>query len=303
MYRLQNLQTGTDPECRLFQKFAEKGHSRLPGATRQGVYAVTPSGILLASLNSNDPECVADMLGRALDKWQTLSREQRLMPDDPRKQTTEIKRPERFYPKDGLVLHVTSRDMPRAADTGTPARQYWWKTAWNQDYAWFTKREARQFLPAEPHVGRRRDLPTTIIHRIACAHLVDNVRGQTVPFEENQLTKARLVAEVTGVDANVVTLRLEGETRTADGEGPRNHGLEMRLLGKATYDLTKERFRTFEMVAVGSRWGETQHNSRRGDVDESPIALLFALAGDGPCERVAPAFYQHPVYRPVVSGK
>ena len=140
-------------------------------------------------------------------------------------------------------------------------------------------------------------------HRLACAHLVDNVRGQTVPFEEHQVTKARLVAEVTGVDANVVTLRLEGETRTADGEGPRNHGLEMRLLGKATYDLSKERFRTFEMVAVGSRWGGTKNNSRRGDVDESPIALLFALAGDGPCERVAPAFYQHPVYHPVVSGK
>jgi hypothetical protein len=303
VYRLQNLQTGTDPECRLFQKFAEQGHSRLAGATRQGIYVATPSGILLASLNSNDPERVADVLRRALDKWQTLSREQRLMPDDPRKQTADIKRAERFYPKDGLVLHVTSRDMPRPADNSTPANQSWWKTAWNQDYAWFTRREARQFLPAVPQPGRRRDVPISIIHRLACAHLVDNVRGQTVPFEENQVRNARLVAEVTGVDANVVTLRLEGETRTADEEGPRHHGLEMRLLGKATYDLTDERFRTFEMVAVGSRWGRTQNNSRWGDVDESPIALLFALAGDGPCERVAPAFYQHRVYRPVVSGK
>ena len=129
------------------------------------------------------------------------------------------------------------------------------------------------------------------------------MRGQTVRFEENQVAKARLVAEVTEVDANVVTLRLEGETRTADGEGPRHHGLEMRLLGKATYDLTNERFRTFEMIAVGSRRGGTKNNSRRGDVDEGPIALLFALAGDGPGERVAPALYQHRVYRPVVSGK
>src|SRR5262249_29514347 len=112
-----------------------------------------------------------------------------------------------------------------------PAKQSWWNTAWNQDYAWFTKAEARQFLPAVPQAGRRRDVPVSIIHRIACAHLVDNVRGQTVPFEEDQVTKARLVVEVTGVDANVVTLRLEGETRTADGEGALSHGLEMRLLG------------------------------------------------------------------------
>jgi len=132
---------------------------------------------------------------------------------------------------------------------------------------------------------------------------VDNVRGQTVPFEKNQVTKARLFVEVTGVDANVVTLRLEGETRTADGEGPGSHGLEMRLLGRATYGRTDERFSTFEMVAVGSRWGATKNNSRRGDVDEGPIAILFALAGDAPSERVAPAFYQHRVYRPVVSGK
>ena len=303
MYRLQSLQTGIDPECRLFQKFAEQGHSRLAGATRQGVYAATPSGILLASLNSNDPERVADMLRRALERWQTLSRDERLMPDDPRKQTADIKRPERFYPKDGLVLHVTSRDMPRPADNSKPAKQDWWKTAWNQDYAWFTRGEARQFLPAVPQKGSRRDVPISIVHRIACAHLVDNVRGQTVAFEENQVTKARLVAEVTEVDANVVRLRLEGETRTAAGEGPRSHGREMRLLGKATYDLTDERFRTFEMVAVGTRWGGTKNNSRLGDLDEGPIAILFALAGDGPCERVAPAFYQHRVYRPVVSGK
>jgi len=151
------------------------------------------------------------------------------VPDDPRKQTADIRRPERFYPKDGLVLRVTSRDMPRPADNSTrnrsqagdwlifpargvgrspwresdarhsagknvpvpfagrerldskPAKQSWWKTAWNQDYAWFTKAEARQFLPPVPQAGRRRDVPVSIIHRIACAHLVDNVRGRLCP--------------------------------------------------------------------------------------------------------------------------
>src|SRR5262249_55572241 len=97
----------------------------------------------------------------------------------------------------------------------------------------------------------------------------------------------------------VVTLRLEGETRTAR-EGLRPHGLEMRLVGKANFDLAKERFLTFELVALGSRWGSTQLNGRRGDLDAAPIGLLFTLAGDGPCERVAPAFSQHRVYRPVV---
>jgi hypothetical protein len=56
-------------------------------------------------------------------------------------------------------------------------------------------------------------------------------------------------------------------------------------------------------VAVGSRWGGTQLNGRRGDTDAAPIGILFTLAADSPCERVAPAFNGHPVYRPVVSDQ
>ena len=55
VFRMQNLKTGTDPECRLFQKFAELGHYRQPGTTRQGTYCATPSGILLASISRSVP--------------------------------------------------------------------------------------------------------------------------------------------------------------------------------------------------------------------------------------------------------
>jgi hypothetical protein len=297
VFRLQN---GTDPECRLFQKFAEQGHyGGRPGTTRQGTYAATPSGELLASINSNDPKRIADMLRRALEKWQTLPRTARLLTIDPQTQVLAIRRAERYYPADGLVLYVTSRDLPREAPQAQPPRSAWHETAWNQDYAWFTKAEARQLLPAEPKVGQKHELPQAVVHRIVCAHLVDNVRGQTTPFEEGHVKKARLTAEVTAVDGSLVSVRLEGESLTAD-EGPRKHGFDSKLLGKATYDLAKERFVMFEMVVLGSRWGATQNNSRRSDVDASPMGVLFTLAGDGHCERIAPAFNYHRIYRPVV---
>jgi hypothetical protein len=192
--------------------------------------------------------------------------------------------------------------MPR--DEGQPkaARAGWRETAWNQDFAWFTKAEARQFLPPKPTVGAKQDLPAPVVNRIACAHLIDNVRGQTSPFDESQIKKSRLSAEVTAVDGDKVSLRLEGETSTAV-DGQRKHSLDMRLLGTATFDLTKGRFVAFELVAVGVRAGSTQLNGRRGDTDPAPIGILFTLAGDGPCERIAPAFNQHRVYRPVVSGR
>jgi hypothetical protein len=302
VYRMQNLKTGTDPECRLFQKFAELGHYRRPGATRQGTYCVSPSGVLLGSVNSNDPRRIADLLDRSLARWGTLKREERLLPTDPRKQLADIQRPERHYPEGGLVLNVTSRDMPREGGKANAASAGWRERAWNQDFAWFTRAEARQFLPPTAKVGKKRDLPVPLLHRIACAHLIDNVRGQTSPFEEGQVKKARLSTEVTAVNGDVVSLRLEGETRTAI-EGRRGHGLDMRLLGKATFDVARGRFLTFELVAVGSRWGRTQLNGRRGDTDAAPIGILFTLAADSPCERVAPAFNRHAVYRPVVSDK
>src|SRR5207253_1994056 len=84
--------------------------------------------------------------------------------------------------------------------------------------------------PPEAKVGKQQDLPVPLLHRIACAHLIDNVRGQTSPFEESQVKKARLSTEVTAVDGDVVSLRLEGETRTAM-EGRREHGLDMLRLG------------------------------------------------------------------------
>jgi hypothetical protein len=295
---VHHLQMGGDPECRLFQKFAEHGHygGRARASTRQGTYAATPSGVFLASINSNDPERVAAMLRRALAKWETLSQAERLLPTDPRTQTAAVRRAERYYPADGLVLSVTARDLGReVAETETD----WRAKAWNQDYAWFTKAEARQFLPAKPEVGQTHGLPAPVVRRIACAHLVDNVRGQTTPFEDDHVKTARLTAEVTAVAGDAISLKLTGETLTTDGGTP-GHGLDTRLLGTATYDVAKERFVAFELVAVGTRWGGTRFNFRRGDLDAAPMGVVFTLAGDSPGERVAPAFYYHPVYRPVV---
>ena len=63
------LQRGKDTECSLFQGFCEQGHyggRKEPTNTRQGVYAVAPSGRFLASINTQSPERMADMLRTAL---------------------------------------------------------------------------------------------------------------------------------------------------------------------------------------------------------------------------------------------
>jgi hypothetical protein len=263
-----------------------------------------PSGILLADLNSNDPVRVLEMLQRGLERWKQLPREERLGPELPALAETDVRRPERFYPEGGLVLRVSSRDLPRE---NAPPRQGadWRQTAWNHDYAWFRPEEARQMVPEKAVVGERRQIPAALIRRLARCNLVDNVRGETQPYAEAHVERAEWGSEVVKVVESQVTVRLTGETRaTAEGmwsigglrrpePTPQKRGQETKLLGRATYDLEKRKFTRFEMLALGTRWGGSQFNQRADDLEPAPIGTLFVLAGDSPMERVAPAFFRH----------
>lgn len=296
------LQTGTDAECRLFQKFAEQGHYggiTRPSNTRQGTYAVTPSGVFLASINSNRPAEVAAMLRRALEKWKTLPREERLSAENLPAQNADLSRDERFYPSEGLVLQVYSRDLPREAEASG-----WRGQAWNNDFAWFRKAEARAFLPERVAPGEKRAVPESLVRRLARLNLVDNVRGQTGPFADRDVETATLTATVEKVEADVATVKYEGQTR-ASAEGvwsvagyrdmnnptPQKRGIETKLLGRAQYDLKRERFAAFEMIALGMRWGGTQYNGRRDDLAPAPIGYSLTLTEGKPAERVAPAHF------------
>ena len=140
------LQTGKDAECRLFQKIAEQGHyagRTRPSRTRQGTYATTADGTFLASWNNNDPRFVAGKLREALKNWDKLRAEGRKFSGEDPLDIAQLNRADRFFPEGGLVLKVNTRDLPR-----DPPQQGRWANAWNQDFAWFTKDEAGQFLPA-----------------------------------------------------------------------------------------------------------------------------------------------------------
>ena len=58
------------------------------------------------------------------------------------------------FPKDGLVLSVITRDLPADCDPSKPC-----EPKWNQDRLWFSKAEARQWLPLDPKPGDKHELP------------------------------------------------------------------------------------------------------------------------------------------------
>jgi hypothetical protein len=297
---VNHLQRSRDPEGDLFNMVAEKGHyagKTYPTDTRQGTYAFTPSGIFLASVNSGNPEDIAAMLTKALNKWNTLSREERLMDRDPASLTAMVKRNESKYPSDGLVLHMYSRDLERS----NPPRD-WRADAWNQDFAWYRRDEARRWVPSELKVGAEGAVPDDLARRLAAAHLIDNVRGQVPPFEPDQVQSVNIQSKIVGKEGKRWVVWFEGRSAASasgkwpvqgsnDANSPRvqTRGVKTKILGRGIYDAEASRFTKFDLAAVGTRWGASQYNGRHDDMESAPIGFFFTLAGDTPEEQIPPA--------------
>lgn len=286
VYRLQQ---GDDPECVFFQEMADHGHygNRI-GGTRQGIYVCTANGKFLASINSNNPDSVLAMLERGLKAWEKLPEEQKRL--SPLSVFKPRHRWEDSFPKDGLVLSVITRDLPADCDPSKPCAP-----KWNQDRVWFSKTEARQWLPRDPKQGDKHELPQELVFRLARLHLVDTVKGQSSPFSRREVAGSQIAAEVVKREGTRVKIKITGTTKGDSlGRGLREpaHGVETRILGHAVFDLQKEAFVEFEMVALGTRQGQTQLNGRRRDAESGPIGFVFDLAAaDAP--PIAPAFIRN----------
>lgn len=296
------LQHGDDPASRIFQKLAEQGHyaGRVkPTNTRQGIYATAPNGVLLASVNTRDAGRVADMLEEALRKWASMAPDERMLSDEEAARIASSPGWERLYPDDGLVLRVVARDIPRAKQMGD-----WRDAAWNRDYAWFRKAELVPLVPgadgADVQPGARGRLPDEVARRVAALHLTDYVRGQVPPFDRKDVREAAIESEVVGVEDGLVRLRLTGRTSTMQrGRWPvagyedmndpkaQERGVEVELYGHATWDLDAARFTEFELIAIGQRWGGSQYNGRKGDLEPAGIGYLMTIADEE--VRVPPA--------------
>ncbi len=296
---VHRLQTGSDPESKLAQKVFEQGHyagRTQPSSTRQGIYAAAPSGEMLASVNSNDANRVAAMLRQALNKWNGMTEAQRMLPGSPVEIKKQIRRAEDMFPKDGLTLRVFSRDLP-----GGQRPPDWRADAWNQSFAWFRRGELQLPTGPMPKVGQTVPLVSIIPRRLAKLNFLDNVRGQTGPFDDRNIRAASLQGTVESIKGSVITLKLSGESHTErtgqwsirgfnDAPSPQRQEMKLALSGRAVFDQAAGKFAEFELLAVGTRTGATQFNGRHDDPGPARIGFYATLTGDQPSERVAPDY-------------
>ena len=252
------LQRDDDPECRLFRKMV-RGHERASRGTMQGTYVFSPGGKLLGAINTYSADATRRVMQRALERWNALPESERKLADP------DAIRPkfrwEDSFPAAGLVLRRTARDLPRDLDPSKPKAG-----AYNHDAVWFSKSEARAWLPTELRVGATGAASPTIARRLAQFVLVDNVRGQTLPYHTDELRTAEVRCEITAIEGARVTIAFTLHTH-AVSDGPwllgdnywkphRNspHSITTRGRGKATFDTELERFVSFRRaLALRSR--------------------------------------------------
>ena len=70
-------------------------------------------------------------------------------------------------------------------------------------------------------------------------------------------------------------LRVVRPARADEGE----RGYEAKLLGRATYDVKEEKFISFELLAIGPRWGGRgySHSMRQDDLAPQPMGFAFRM--------------------------
>ena len=223
------------------------------------------------------------MMREGLQAWEKLPANNRRLSTS--SQIKPAHRWEDSFPEDGLVLNIINRDLPQQCDPTAPC-----EVKWNQDHVWFSKQEARQWLGADPQQGDVHVLPEDLTARLARLHFIDSVKGQTARFSPAGIKGSQISTEVTERSGSVIKLKIVGVTKGANPEGwwQSANGVVTRQLGYATYDLTKDSFTEFELVALGRRWGFTRFNGRRGDDESGPLGFVFRLAAPN-AFRIAPA--------------
>jgi hypothetical protein len=242
-----------DAEGEFYRRIAGQSPRNDFQQTTQGFYIATADGELLLYNNNRDVPKVRRLVQEALQRFETSAAKT--------KDTTPIasgKADARYAqktPDGGLVLRVRAKVLGGYA----PTDDVWQRivqTSISRDNLWLTREEHRALA--------RGDLPTTLMHRIARFHLVDNTRGEPPMW---------LPDDVRVIDVELRDGRLHGNVQLATADGSRTYRAQ--LLGFVRTE--QGRVEAFDLIASGSFRGEGPY-TRGAPKGEFPLAVSFSLA-------------------------
>jgi hypothetical protein len=168
------------------------------------------------------------------------------------------------------------------------------------DHMWLTQAEWKSLIPAKPRTGEKAPVPAAIADRLCRWHLNPLfVYGEANPLSGKEIRAAEMTLTVTEASADAILLRLDGFARLGKEAPPvattnspvclDQWGYEPRLLGYLEYDLRKQAFTRFDIVALGDHFGRLGICDSAARPGYQPLGIAFELVTtDSPAERIPP---------------
>jgi len=289
-----------DQHGEFFRKIAEQGHYRgrtTPTDTRQGLYTATADGKLLVSVNSTQVGRVQRLLGDAVRIWKKTSSAERSPNFD--KTISVDQNYSQTPPEDGLALRMIVRDLPRDAKARNTDLN-----ASNIDHVWFEKDEMLAMIPKDLKEGQLFPFPEVISERLTRFHLIDSVRGQSNPYNQDQVKIDNVGLKVMKVSPEAIKFVVYGRSsakrpptkKTNPFTGNRINsemGTDLTWSGAVVFDREKQRFTRFDLLAAGKRWGGSLYNFRDNDPGPAPIGFAFQLIPNIKNDPAPPSFHRY----------
>ena len=274
------------------QILGQTTYRQISGA--QGLYVITPSGKLIAGTTEHsNPSRVLDEMRKGLEAYSRLPKAERLLPraPDPRTDKIETLTDDPKAPRDGLVLRMVSRGLPAPGINEQDTRH---SSFYKLDRVWFTREQARAFLPADLKTGAKTSVRGPALNLLVRLNLGTFIQPNPA-WNAEDVRSAVLNSEVTAVKGNVVEVLFSGDAELRSDNRFNRRSYMPKLLGSASYDTRTQSFTKFELLAVGSHTvgdvGEDARNYARGP-PALPLGVLFSINGTNSNDRVVPHFYR-----------
>ncbi|MBK8271110.1 MAG: hypothetical protein IPK83_23465 [Planctomycetes bacterium] len=108
--------------------------------------------------------------------------------------------------------------------------------------------------------------------------------------------------KITAREGSTVDMTISGATQAVSGskwdmrnevwkpEHDHPRGVVTRMYGSAAFDLESGTFTRFDLVALGRRYGFSENNGRKCQIEPSSIGYSLSFAPTGMAHRVPPTF-------------
>lgn len=238
---------------------------------------VTPSGRYLKQCNAGWPHVDTrkchELLKEALSAYRALGKAERLAssPLSP-EQRSMVRRDLVQPPKDWIKIRTTTRSYPFEPMELFDQRH---PDYYKLDRLWLTPETARSMVPANLEVGA-----TAEVTGRALDHLTrdNHLMLGCPPWNDQSVKSARLRVKILAKKNQFYQLRYEGEFHLDSDSQWNKSAYRGKLLGKAVWDESKQRFHSLHWVSLGERNQRVlRRNETRGNVHITRVGSVFEL--------------------------